>query len=258
MTLSEEFFDKYLNSRKIKFEVEMGVLVHPDRILHFPNKEVTCEIRQLERGKNEPINYVGSVDPYKKLRKAIKRKTRQGGEAKQSKTPYVIVLFNYNSRQIMSSFVVEGAMYGDVAIVIDIPQDPKQKGKVRGNFFSANGILRHARSHKEPGQPFNQRVSAVAILDIINPTQNVFDEEFKKASVGIDTKKFHKLFKIAGEVERRLKREGKYDDTLQVQRLRVFHNFYATNPLGFDVFNGKHDEQYFINPVTGMSMAHSE
>lgn len=249
MTLSEQLFDKYLNSRKIKFEVEKGSLVHPDRFLNLTKGLVICEVKQLE-GKINQTFWVGN--PYSKLRNAIKSKVRQGKEAKESSTPYVIVLFNYGSPQIMSNEVVQAVMYGDISIVIDLPSDPKQKGKVRGNFFSANGILRHARDHKVAGRPYNKRISAVAILEQINPTDEVLDKEYEKASEGVND--LDQDFKIYYEVAGRLKKEGKYDEKLRVERLRVFHNFYADNPLDVAAFKGKYDEQYYINPATGESM----
>lgn len=251
MTISEKFFDKYLKSRYIKFEIEQGKVVHPDRLLHVRNKKIICEIRQLERRKGEPINTFATSSPYTILRKAIKKKIRQGKEAKESKLPYVVVLFNYGSRQLMSNFVIEGAMYGDVAIVIDVPADPKQRGKVRGNFFAANGILRHARSHHEPGQPFNKRVSAIAILDLINPADEILHREYEKASKGVTV--FERQWQILEQVENRLKKLGKYKRNMVIPRLRVFHNLYADVPLGFDIFDGRYDEQYYIDQVTGES-----
>lgn len=251
MTVSEDYFDLYLKDRRIKFEIEKGTTVHPDRFLHIGKKTIICEVHQLERHKGEPINYVGSFDPFTDLRNAIKRKVRQGKEAKESKIPYVIVLFDYGSRVMMSRFTVEGAMYGNPNIVIDVPQDPQKKGKVRGTFFGANGIIRHARSHNEPGQPFNKRISAVAILEHINPTERIFHAEYKKASKGVED--LLKNIEIAEKVGERLEKAGLYKKDLFVPRLTVFHNFYSENPVGFKVFNGRYDKQYYIDNQTGAS-----
>lgn len=251
MTISEQLFDEYLNNRNIAYEIEKGNIVHPDRTLLIDKRHVICEIRQLERRKNEPLNYVGSVDPYKRMRKAIKRKVHQGNEAKNLNNPYVIILYNHNSPQIMSDFIVEGVMYGDISIVIDIPQDMNERGKIRGNYFSSNGILRRAKTYKDYGKPLNKRVSAIAILDVINPTQDYFDNEFKKVSKGV--KDIIKTLQISEKLEKKLIKNGKYIPDLRKIRLRVFHNYYANVQLDFNVFNGKYDKQFFIDPNTGSS-----
>lgn len=251
MTYSEQIFDDYLTRRRIKFEIEKGVLVHPDRFLYLKKGLVICEIKQLEG--RLPFGKLIVSDPYKKIRKAIKSKVRQGSEAKKESTPYVIVLFNYGSPQILSNQVVEAAMYGDLSIIIDIPQDIKQKGKVRGTFFAGNGLLRHARSHEDSGKPFNQRISAIAILEVINPTDNVLIQEYNKVSKNISLQDIDAHMKILHEVTTKLTIERKYKKDFKIPRLRVFHNIYAYNPLGFDVLIGKYDQQYYIDPATGQS-----
>ena len=255
MIISEQLFDNYLNRRKIKFEVEKGVEVHPDRILQIHNKQVICEIKQLERTRNEPMS--GWSDPYSKIRRAIKRKVRQGKEAKISKTPYVVVLFNNGARVATDNFIIQAAMYGNLSILIDVDlQNPRSRVKVRGNVFSAHGIIRHARSHKESGQPFNRRVSAVAILETINPTYKYVSKAYDEAIRGMESLKDR--FSIVWEIIEKFKKEGKYIDSLAIERVRVFHNFYSYNPLGFDVFNGKYDEQYFIDPANGRSRRYKD
>ena len=253
MTLSEQIFDSYLSNREIKFKVEQGHLVHPDRFLSLPQGLVICEIKQLESKINRARIVTSFFNPYKKLRNAIKKKVRQGKEAKKDNVPYVIVIFNYNSHQITSNEIVEAVMYGDITIVIDIPQDIKKRGKVRGNFFAGNGSLRYARDHQEPGVPIKKRISAIAILEIINPTDELLSLEYNKASKGISIQEIDKLFIILDEITEKLEKEGKYKKDLRIPRLRVFHNFYASNPLGFKVFNGKYDKQYYIDPATGQS-----
>lgn len=252
MTISEQLFNNYLKRRKIKFDVGKGVLVHPDRILHLPSKDVICEVRQLERPKNEPINFSGWSDPYAKIRRAIKRKVRQGKEAKDAKTPYVVVLYSNTARVSTDNFIIQSAMYGDLSILIDIDlKNPRSRAKVKGNVFSGRGIIRHARSYKEPGQAFNKRISAVAVLETINPTYKYVSQAADEIIKG--TEDLKERLHIFWDVIKSLKKEGKYIEDLQVEKLRVFHNFYAYTPLGFDVFDGKYDEQYFIDPVTGRS-----
>lgn len=252
MTISEQLFDNYLKRRKIKFDTEKGVLVHPDRILHLRSRDVICEIRQLERSKSEPVNFSGWSDPYTKIRRAIKKKVRQGKEAKIAKIPYVVVLYSNTARVSTDNFIVQAAMYGDLSILIDVDlQNPRSKAKVRGNVFSAHGIIRHARSYKEPGQPFNRRISAVAVLETINPTYKHVSKTADEIIKGTEDLKA-RLHIFWGVIEK-LKKEGKYIEDLAIEKVRVFHNFYAYHPLGFDVFNGKYDEQYFIDPLTGRS-----
>lgn len=250
MTISEQLFDNYLKRRKIKFDVEKGVLVHPDRILHLSNGDVICEIRQLERSKNEPMS--GWNDPYDKIRRAIKKKVRQGKEAKVHDTPYVVVLFNRSARIATDNFIIQAAMYGDLSILIDVDlKNPKSRAKVKGNVFSGRGIIRHARSYKEPGQPFNRRISAIAVLETINPTYKYVSQAADEIIKG--TEDLKERLHIFWDMIESLKKKGKYIEHLQVAKLRVFHNFYAYTPLSFDVFNGKYDEQYFIDPATGRS-----
>lgn len=259
MTLSEELFDKYLMTRKIKYDVEQGEKVHPDRFLHFPKGIVICEVMQIDLPKDyKPITGVVSVgNPYGRLRRAIKRKVRQGKEAKQSNTPYVIVIFNNDIRQPMQNFIVQAAMYGDLCFVINIDHGkPRKESKFRGQAFAADGIIRHARGYKEPGSIFYTRISAVAILDVINPTYHWVSEASEK--ILSKTKDLRETFGlVSGEIDR-LTKEGKYKPTLEVPRLRVFHNFYAKTSLRFDVFEGEYDEQYFIDPKTGESKKYGE
>lgn len=257
MTISEQLFDNYLRRRKIKFEVERGVSVHPDRFLYLPNKEVICEIRQLERPKNEPVNFSGWSDPYEKIRRAIKRKVRQGKEAKTSKKPYVVVLFSNSARVATDNFIIQAAIYGDMSVLIDVNlQNPKSRAKVVGNVFSGGGIIRHARSYKEPGQPFNRRISAVAVLETINPTYKHVSKAADEIIKG--TEDLKERLHIFWGVIAKLKKEGKYIEDLAIEKVRVFHNFYAYHPLGFDVFNGKYDEQYFIDPTNGRSRRYKD
>jgi len=257
MTISEQLFDNYLRRRKVEFEIEQGVEVHPDRILHLHNKEVICEIRQLERDKTEPVNFSGWSDPYSRIRRAIKKKVRQGKEAKNSKIPYVIVLFSNTARVATDNFIIQAAMYGDLSILIDVDlQNPKSKAKVRDNVFSGRGIIRHARNYKEPGQPFNRRISAVAVLETINPTYKYVSKASDEIIKG--TEDLKERLHIFWDVIENLKKEGKYIEDLAIEKVRVFHNFYAYNPLGFDIFNGKYDEQYFIDPTNGRSRRYKD
>lgn len=252
MTISEQLFDEYLKKRKIKFDIEEGNIVHPDRTLHIPSGNVVCEVRQIDTPKGYKFqNGVVSVgDPYKRLRRAIKKKVRQGKEAQTSNLPYVIVIFNNDIRQPTQNFVVEAAMYGDLSFVIDIkPTKPRSESNLIGKAFSSGGIIRHARGYSDPGSIFNKRVSAVAVLETINPTYHwvskTCDEILSK------TKDLKFTLPLAIKAINKLTKEGKYKPNLKLPRLRVFHNFYATNHLRFDVFNGKYDEQYYIDELSG-------
>lgn len=257
-TISEDIFDAYLKLRGINFKVELGDQIHPDRHFSVNKQKVICEIRELTPKKDEKVNGVGSFNPYTRLRKVIRKKVRQGSEAKKEKTPYVVVLYNNGSMQLMEGVAILGAMYGDLSFVIDIPKNPREKGKHRGNYFSGNGILRHARSHREPGIPYNKRISAVAVLERINPTQRTFDEAYEENTKDIDNNDLEKLLDRAEEIQQELTKAGRYDPDLRIPRLRIYHNVYAYNPLGFDVFNAENDKQYYIEANTGASTEYSD
>lgn len=252
MTISEQLFDEYLKTREIKFDIERGNKVHPDRTLHLLSGNVVCEIRQLDIPNDYKFQsgVVNVGDPYKRLRRAIKKKVRQGAEAKLGNMPYVVILFNNDIRQPMQNFVLEAAMYGDLCFVIDIkPTKPRSESKLIGQGFAAGGIIRHARSYSEPGSIFNKRISAVAVLEIINPTYHWVSEACD--DILGKTKELKQTLVLANKAISKLIKEGKYKPDLKVPRLRVFHNFYATNQLRFDIFDSKYDEQFYIDQLSG-------
>lgn len=250
LTISEQIFEEYLNGRKIGFEREKGSIVHPDYWLGIPTHTI-CEVHEIDPPPPS-VTFVSTNDPFKKLRKALQGKVRQGKEAKDQKKPYVVVLCNKSFAVSTSRFVVEGAMYGNISFVYNLFDDPKKRAEHVGNFFVEKGSLRYARNMKDKGIPVKTRISAVAILEKHNPTQAFFDAEADKILKDVPVDDIDERLRLVDELANKLRKEGKYSDTT-VSRVRVFHNFYAANPLGFDVFTGEHDEQYYIDPETGGS-----
>lgn len=251
-TVSEQLFEEYLQTRGLAFEREKGDVVHPDYFLYISGKQLVCEVHQLERKTPLP-KFFTSSQPFKKLRVAIKKKVRQGKEAKGQQIPYAIVLFSMDPVVMTSNVAVMAAMYGDPVFtfnILPLSKDKKQRVPIEDPKpqFGGNGIIRHARGTTDAGVPHNKRVSAVIMLDCINPTQEVFDKEYEKAVVGITD--LDGQFKVFNKVNKKLRKEGRYNDNT-VPRVRVFHNFYTTTSLGFDVFTGQYDEQYYIDPETG-------
>jgi hypothetical protein len=247
-TLSEQLFEDYLKENKMGFDKELGTIVHPDFWLKNPRK-IVCEVREIAPAPSTQKFATGN-DPYKKIRQAIKKKIRQGVEAKSLDIPYVIVLANLNFAVSTSREIVEGSMYGNINFVFNISKDPKVRAKHVGNFFVNDGKLRYARDLKDKGIAINTRVSALAIIHQINPTQQILDDEVAKAIKGISD--IDRQFQILKDVSDALRKDGKVNDIL-IPCLKVFHNLHAKTPLGFDVFTGKYDEQYFIDPKTGKS-----
>jgi len=254
-TISEQLFEQYLNNRKIKFCRELGNTVHPDYWLQL-TKEVVCEVREIEPPKSS-VTFVSTNDPFKKLRAVFKVKVRQGKEAKNKKLPYIVVICNKSFAVDTRRPIVEGAMYGNINFVYNIFNDSKKRAEHVGNFFVNNGGMRYARDLHDKGIPVKTRISAVAILEQYNPTQHIFDKEADKTIAHVPLSDLDERLRLIKIVETKLRKEGKYNDNL-VARVRLFHNFYAENPLGFNIFVGQHDEQYYIDPVTGASKQYLE
>lgn len=254
-TISEQLFEDYLNGRKIGFDREKGSVVHPDYWLRIPAQPI-CEVKEIDPPQ-QSVTYVTTTDPYKKLRKAFKKKVRQGEEAKSQNKPYIIVLYNRSFAVDTRRPIIEGAMYGNISFVFNIYNDPKRRAEHVGNFFVDKGSMRYARDLHDKGILVKTRVSAIAILEQYRPTQRILDQESKKAILGIPISSFNERYRILMEIEKKLRKEGKYNDEI-VPRVRVFHNFFAEVPLGFDVFSGQYDKQYYIDPKTGASMKYED
>jgi len=250
MTISEQLFEEYLQNRSFTFQKEQGIIVHPDYYLNISGKQVICEVHQME-GKPQPYNTLITSNPFTKLRSAIKSKVKQGKEAQLRKIPYVIVLYNLDPLVMTKNFVIESAMYGDLTFVLPISLEKgKRLPAKQRNVFGGNGIIRHARGINDFGSPNNTRVSAVAILESFNPTQKTLDDEYERQTIGIDD--LDQQLELYMKIAKKLRREGKYNDKT-LPKIRVFHNFFASTPLSFDIFSGGFDEQYYIDQATGSS-----
>jgi hypothetical protein len=231
-TKSEAVFADYLTERSYDFEYELSSGSHRlDFWVDAHGSKVVCEVKEI----NVPVpdSKIGSIDPYKVAKAAIKAKAKQGKELK-GKYPYIIVIRKHRFWPV-DEISVPGAMFGDLALSMPLnTQTGQAQVEHMKTIFSKGATL-------QPEQ--NRAVSAVAILDRFNPTARAAEEELNRRLEGQQITEMEAIEVIIATYEE-LTEAGIFLPDQRVPYLKVFHNPHATLPLPMYVFAGEHDVQW--------------
>jgi hypothetical protein len=156
--------------------------------------------------------------------------------------PFVLVLARTNADMSFDPTIVAGAMFGNVSIQVPLGRDDVDTKIV----FGLGGRLQRR---------LNRSVSAVAVLNVFNPTswrveQAMADRlggepSWRPSASQADVVREQTAVLCATiEIEEQLRVSGAYLPDARLVKLIVLHNPYATHPLGFEVLNAFHDVQW--------------
>ena len=224
---AEAHFETYLAARRLCWQYELPAGDNrPDYWIDTPAGCVVCEVRHVTA---HPPSGGSALDPYKPLAKAIGKKAKQS-KALDGVHPYVVVL--WAPHWPTDEIAVTGAMFGRIEIVM--PFDGERADSTKADY----GFGRDAKLH--PAQ--HPHVSAVAVITRFNPTLRAVQVEQRKLLAGV-VDRDEQIGIILDLYERRTA-DGALVEEARQPRLRVFHNYYASTPLDFDVFDGPWDQQH--------------
>lgn len=229
---AEQHFEEYLRDRGIEFEYErLAGSRRPDYWLNRSSGLVVCEVKHVTAATSDLPNSSGAFDVHERLSKAVRRKSKQGRDLAIG-TPYCVVLWTPNWPD--DPFAMAGAAFGRPQIVMPFDSEAG-KASVDGAYmtFGYDAVLREAdRSH----------ISAVCSIQQFNPGVRPAEDEI--ASLLDNGATREEGIAVISEVYERRAREGVFDRDERIPRLVTYHNPYANVPLGLDVFDGPHDEQF--------------
>jgi hypothetical protein len=231
-TESEAVFAEYLDHRHLPYKYEESAgLKNPDFWIETEGKTVVCEIKQIEA--KPPASKTGALNPYRKVIQALTKKAQQGKEIK-GKHSYVVVIRKHHFWPI-DEISVMGAMFGEIGIT----------GRYDSRFGSVDFSEREITFGKDAVlQPEKNRgVSAVAILNRLNPRQATLDAEIARRIAPTGLTMLEKFEIIEMTIEE-LKSAGKYDPDERVPYLITFHNPFAYLGVGLTTFCGPYDKQW--------------
>lgn len=240
---AEEHFETYLDSHSHTYRYELPAgAANPDYWVDHDTGPVVCEVRHVTASIGETIgNEFGSIDPYKPLAKAVKRKSRQG-RALDGVHPYVVVLWAPDWD--VGDLAVAGALFGRVGISfpVDTTTGTGDLGKASNRFGRDATLHPGTRSH----------ISAVALLHRFNPTLRDAEDEISARLDVLGRDSIETGLPVIWDVFERRQNEGLFDPDARQPRLTVMHNPDATLPLPPDVLRGPYDEHWSdINGVYG-------
>jgi hypothetical protein len=148
MTISEEWFDEYLDANGYSYEEEpdLGVVKHPDRLIERVGVKAICEVKEfttdaMQRRWPEGGSHFGSFsgeDWMLNVRRAISDKAEQLEPLAGDSRPLVIVLANPHGvrAEITGEKLIE-AMYGDLQVTF--PWDPETGGPAADPVWTLGG-----------------------------------------------------------------------------------------------------------------------
>lgn len=232
-TDSEAVFAQYLDELQLAWEYELtSGRKHPDFWVDFERTTVVCEVREIQA--EAPGGRVGFIDPYEKPRRVIKKKAEQGKEVKGIH-PYVIVVRRHHFWPL-DDISVPGAMFGDLGIRMPINVETGEGQPDESETVFGQGAMLQERK--------NRSVSAVAILDRLNPMNEAVEIEYKRRLAAEEELDGTKTVEIIWNTYDEFRRAGKFDDDARTPFLSVFHNPHATLPLPNGIFSGPFDRHW--------------
>lgn len=248
-TQADLLFEEYLTGAGLTAEYEppLGVK-RPDYLVHTRPHEVLCEVEEfgegdVDRDEHEQLRMKGmaslALNPYSRIREKLDIGGRQLREFK-GRFPCLVVLYNPGRLVNLGTSIVQGAMYGDIGVVIGVHPSVERPPVNMGTRFDPKTAK--LRSYQ------NTTISAVAVLERVRPNAHMIENALaenrhRQSRTGWPTaEEFEEDLRIAEEI----RREHPEVD-LEVVRLRVIHNPYAALALSPEAFNREHDEQYRLD-----------
>jgi len=240
-TPGERLFAAYLRQRRLQSQQEPLVGGRrPDFLVEHPSMTFAAEVYEPEM--TLPAGG-GSVDSYPALRRAFQaRKADQLKAMREAGVPCVLVLARTNADIRFQPEIVAGSMFGDIGVQVPL-DDPEADSKT---VFMGGGRVQKSR---------NRGVSAVAVLESFNPT--LFrPEQVVTARLG-EGLQWHPgiphgrlvreqaaIVRVTSEVYKHMAGTREYIEDARVAKLTVFHNPFASHPIGLEVLDGPHDVQW--------------
>lgn len=262
VTQSEELFAEYLGLLGCDFEYEQETSAgkNPDFLVNTPAGLVYCDVTEIRV--DDPLTW-DPTEFRRRVRDKIKAKAKQ---AKGLDVPFAAVIWEPNSYG-WYDIEIPGAMYGNPGISIQVGPDAAPTDSAYRNVFLGGARLqRH----------MNTRISAVAGLRLLNPTEAEFSDRMAAAVDRVRNRMgrepdLEEIFRtiwseIAGnpedppdamdELERTVARrraEGlePHDPAKRVIVVDWFQNLHAREPLPTEgVFTGPWDSHWSVQAGT--------
>lgn len=195
MTISEEYFERFCECRRISCEkLQVGKVKTPDYKINVNGINITVEIKQLEPNDEEKEVILkrtqGNVTVYKKNIFRPHKNITKGVDQLRSyskhvrKQPAIVVLYEVADFGHLDPYVIDVCLYGieSVHIMIpppDIQAEPRVLGLVRGGNRIAT-------------EEHNTTLSAVGVLRIVgkNETLTLYHNKFAAYPIQPDDFRF--------------------------------------------------------------------
>jgi hypothetical protein len=231
-TISEELFERYLESQGLTFEFERpyeGRSRRPDYTVTIAGKDYLFEVKEFEPG-DMPLG-TSIYDPYPPIRAKIDAARKKFKEFEGF--PCCLVLHNRGAFVMTERHqVMLGAMYGDMGF--KIPFDPSLGGMVGNAEVAFLGRGKMIRPHWK--EPENRRISAILTLRHYPLGRRRLSRWWEGIRAQIR----------AGLIDRDAVPEPNFDFTEMGLGVIVWDNAYAEIPLPLDIFHGPYDERWSV------------
>jgi len=171
-TVSERAFKEYLYERGILAryeELPSGITQPVDYSFELAGQTIRFDVKEWKPPESiEPHLRVGSLDPYRPVRKKIEEGRKKFKQYKGRHKPCVLVLYPYGLQHIeLNEIVIFGAMRGDLGWVFPINPDTGIGDTSRTEIkFTDGGKMIH-QSPKATVRVQNTTISAVAVIKSI-------------------------------------------------------------------------------------------
>lgn len=231
-TISEELFERYLESQGLAFEFEKlyeGRSRRPDYTVAMAGRDYLLEVKEFERG-DFPLG-TSIYDPYPPIRAKIDAARKKFKEFEGF--PCCLVLYN-NGALVMTErpHVILGAMYGDAGFKIPFnPNLGKAVGDPEAAFLGKGKMI---RPHWK--KPENRRISAIITLRHYAVGKRKYSQWWEGIRAQIR----------AGTIDRDSVPEPDFDCGELGLGVIVWDNAYADIPLPKDIFRGPYDERWSV------------
>jgi hypothetical protein len=231
-TVSEELFERYLESQGLAFEFEKqyeGKSRRPDYTVAIGGKGYLFEVKEFEPG-DMPLG-TSQFDPYPPIRAKIDAARKKFKEFEGF--PCCLVLHNKGAFVMTERpYVMLGAMYGDAGFKLAFdPNLGKAVGDPEAAFLGMGKMIRpHWR------EPENRRITAILTL-------RHYAAGMRRYSLWWD--EIRRQIK-AGAIDPDATPEPDFDIGERGLGVLVWDNAFAEIPLPLNVFRGPYDERWSV------------
>jgi hypothetical protein len=243
-TVSERAFEEYLSKRGIVAryeELPSGITQPADYSFELAGQTLRFDVKEWKPPEQlEPHFSVGSLDPYRPVRKKIEEGRKKFKQYKGRDEPCVLVLYHYGLQLIeLNAIVIFGAMRGDLGWVFPINLDTGVGDASRTEIkFTAGGKMIH-QTPKASVRVQNTTISAVAVLKSIRVRNRrvSITLRHRQATAGRNFT-LEEIFTIFPELYNA-------DKSVEVEPcVVVYDNLDAAVPLPHEFPGGPYDERF--------------